>query len=163
MEMILIAQDANPQPRAFQGMVALALDTDFFTSEFRLCDSIAEYLADIVAQSHEDPARYANFSSLIINEIVELAFRTAQHFGKIDFNVVRDAECVRVCVGFPSGETGQAILQAFDRSGNTGSQPGPARDLLTLSQSVPVDLYSEMDGNSRITLIADFFPFKEAD
>lgn len=146
---------ASPKPDTFQDMAALALDVGLFTSEFRLCDTIAEYLADIVAQSHEDPARYANFSSQMINEIVELAFRSAGPGGNIDFNLLKSEDRVRVSVGFTHDGRNPLGWGKLALSDTTGGQH-PAHSLLMLSDAIRVDFHSDTDGDDRVTLTADF-------
>lgn len=146
---------ASPKPETFQDMAALALDVGLFTSEFRLCDTIAEYLADIVAQSHEDPARYDNFSSQLINEIIELAFRSASPSGHIDFNLLKSEARVRVRVGFPHDGRNALAWEKLTQSDATGGQH-PARSLLMLTDAIRVDFHSETDGDDRVTLTADF-------
>lgn len=146
---------ASPNPETFQDMAALALDVSLFTSEFRLCDTISEYLADIVAQSHEDPSRYANFSSLLINEIVELAFRSAKPVGNIDFNLLRGDACVRVCVGFTPDRTDLLRWQNLDRSARR-EEYHPDHDLLVLAEAIKVNVQAETDADDRVILTADF-------
>ena len=153
----MTVQHARLQPGVLQGMAALVLDVGFFTSEFRLCDTIAEYLADILAQSHEDPARYANFSSLLINEIIELAFRSADGTGKVDFHVRKDEERVRICVGFPGGKDSETIWQFVGGSSNSGPQHGPAGDLKALARALDVDIQADIDEDYRVTLSVEFF------
>jgi hypothetical protein len=151
----MIGQYASPKSETFQDMAALALDVSLFTSEFRLCDTISEYLADIVAQSHEDPSRYANFSSLLINEIVELAFRSAKPVGSIDFNLLRGDACVRVCVGFTHNNKSQLSWKTPNRSAPPDKHH-PGHDLLVLADAIKVNVRAETDTNDRVTLIADF-------
>lgn len=151
----MTGQHASSKPEMFQDMAALALDVSLFTSEFRLCDTISEYLADIVAQSHEDPSRYANFSSLLINEIVELAFRSAKPVGKIDFNLLRGDACVRVCVGFTHDTNSQLNWKTPDRSASSGTHH-PGYDLLALADAIKVNIRAETGTDDRVTLTADF-------
>lgn len=146
---------ASPKPDAFQDMAALALDVGLFTSEFRLCDTIAEYLADIIAQSHEDPARYANFSSLLINEIVELAFRSASPVGNIDFNLFKNETCVRVSVAFTQHKNSPRIWGKHNRSATSNGQY-PAHDIFALADAINVDFHTETGAEDRVTLTADF-------
>lgn len=148
-------QHASLEQEAFQDMTALTLDAGLFTSEFRLCDTIAEYLANIVAQSHEDPARYANFSSLVINEIIELAFRSAEPVGRIDIDLLKSETRVRACVAFEFGKDSHTTWATFDRAA-ASSRPHPVYDLAALAQAVGVDLFVETGGDDRVTLIADF-------
>jgi hypothetical protein len=151
----MTGQHGSPKSAAFQGMTALTLEAGFFTSEFRLCDTIAEYLATIVGQSHEDPARYANFSSLLINEIVELAFRSAGPAGKIDFNLLKNERCVRIRVGFSQNEGNRDRWSApINFVGPEGQHP--ARDLITMAQALGVPLSVDSGINDGMTLIADF-------
>lgn len=155
--MIMTGQHISAKPGALQNMAALALDVGLFTSEFRLCDTIAEYLADLLAQSHEDPARYANFSSLLINEIIELAFRSAIPVGRIDFNLLRNEALVRASVAFSYDGNNRVAWSSFDRSAASSGQH-PAHDLIMLAQAIGVSLDIEIDGDDRVTLIADFLP-----
>lgn len=146
---------ASPNPETFQDMAALALDVSLFTSEFRLCDTISEYLADIVAQSHEDPSRYANFSSQLINEIVELAFRSAKPVGNIDFNLLRGDACVRVRVGFTHDKKRPLNWKTPDQSAPPDKHH-PGHDLLVLADAIKVNVRAETDTDDRVTLTADF-------
>lgn len=136
---------------AFEAMAAMTLDVGFFTSEFRLCDKVAEYLADIVAQSHEDPARYANFSSQLINELVEFCFRSIRPVGKIDFNLLKNDECVRVRVGFAPDRQGGPIWGRREEAATTNGH-----DLMTLADAIRVNLHAEESGDDRMALTADF-------
>ncbi|MBB6166178.1 MULTISPECIES: hypothetical protein [Rhizobium] len=153
----MTGQHISAKPGALKNMAALALDVGLFISEFRLCDTIAEYLADLLAQSHEDPARCANFSSLLINEIIELAFRSAIPVGRIDFNLLRNEALVRASVAFSYDRNNRAAWSSFDRSADSSGQH-PAHHLMMLAQAIGVSLDIEIDGDDRVTLIADFLP-----
>lgn len=151
----MTVQKLSPNQATFQEMITLSLDVGFFTSQFRLCDVIAEYLANIVAQSHEDPARYANFSSLLINEIVEVAFGSARTMSKVDFNLLKNDACVRICVGFMHDKGSHMTWATLD--GPVALSPQhPAHDLMALARAIAVDLHAEVGGDNRITLVADF-------
>lgn len=156
VEMTMTVQHLCSKPMKFQDMMVLSLDVGFFTSEFRLCNVIAEYLANIVAQSHEDPARYANFSSQLINEIVEVAFSSASAMSKVDFKLVKNDLCVRFSVGFLHGK--DSMKWATLRGPAAVPPSHPAHDLIALAQAIEVDLHAEADGDDRVVLIADFHP-----
>lgn len=151
----MTGQYASARVEAFQDMATLALDVGLFTSEFRLCDTITEYLADIVAQSHEDPARYANFSSLLINEIVELAFRSANPVGNIDFNLLKNDACVRVSVAFTQRNNSSLSSGKPDRPSPSGGQLADY-DIFSLANAIHVDFHAETKADDRVTLTADF-------
>lgn len=151
----MIVQHLSSKPMKFQDMMVLSLDVSFFTSEFRLCDVISEYLANIVAQSHEDPARYANFSSQLINEIVEVAFSSARAMSKVDFKLVKNGLCTRLSVGFLYERDSSMTWPTF-REPAAVSPPHPAHDLIALAQAIEVDLHAEADGDDRVVLVADF-------
>jgi hypothetical protein len=153
--MTMTGQHVSPKSAVFQDMAALTLEAGFFTSEFRLCDTIAEYLATIVGQSHEDPARYANFSSLLTNEIAELAFRSVGPAGRIDFNLLKNERCVRIHVGFQLGEDSRDSWSAPASSAAPEGQD-LARDLRMMAQALSVKLSIDTGANDRVTLIADF-------
>ncbi len=150
----MTVQHLSPKPMEFQDMMALSLDVGFFTSDFRLCDVIAEYLANIVAQSHEDPARYANFSSQLINEIVDVAFSSASAMSKVDFKLVKNGLCIRFIVGFLYEK--DSMTWATLREPATVPPSHPAHDLIALAQAIEVDLHAEADGDDRVVLVADF-------
>lgn len=156
VETSMNVQHLSSKPLKFQNMMALSLDVSFFTSEFRLCDVIAEYLANIVAQSHEDPARYANFSSQLINEIVEVAFSSAREISKVDFQLTRNGLCIRFSAGFLY-EKHSSMTWATLWEPAAVSPPHPAHDLIALAQAIEVDLHAEADGDERVVLIADFY------
>lgn len=153
----MIGQDVGSKPGAFQDMASLVLDVGLFTSEFGLCGAIAEYLADLVAQSHEDPARYANFSSLLINEMIELAFRSAMPTGRIDFNLFKNDACVRACISFGYHRNDQAEWHGFGTPPPAASPQNGAQDLIMLAQAIGVGLCTETGANDHVTLTADFF------
>lgn len=155
VEMIMTVQHLSPKPMEFQDMMALSLDVSFFTSEFHLCDVIAEYLADIVAQSHEDPARYANFSSQLINEIVEVAFSSARAMSKVDFKLVKNGLCIRFSVGFLY-EKDSSMPWATLCEPAAASPRHPVHDLIALAQAIEVDIHAEADADDRVLLVADF-------
>jgi len=155
VEITMTVRQLSPGQMAFQDMMALSLDVNFFTSEFRLCDVIAEYLANIAAQSHEDPARYANFSSQLINEIVEVAFGSARTISKVDFNLLKNGVCVRICVGFVQDKDSLMTWAALNGPAALPPQHH-AYDLLILARAMDVDLRAEVGGDCRITLVADF-------
>jgi hypothetical protein len=155
-KMTMTGQPALSAKSAFQGMAALALDAGFFTSEFRLCDKVAEYLADLIAQSHEDPARYGNFSTSLINEAVELAFRLAQGDGKIEIILLKSDDSVCLRVEFCCGQERQALLRATDHSSGSSALEGPARDLMALASAINVAVTAEFDGDDRATMVVKF-------
>lgn len=151
----MTGQYVSPKSAEFQDMAALTLDAALFACEFRLCDTIAEYLATIIGQSHEDPARYANFSSLLANEIVELAFRSVGPRGRIDFNLLKSDACVRMKVGFPLDKHGRDSWSAPAISpGSEGQQP--AGNLIMMGQALGVTLSFDSSTDDRVTLIAEF-------
>lgn len=142
----------DPGSRAFETMAVLMLDVRFFTSQFPLCHKVAEYLADILAQSHDDPARYANFSSMLINEIAELAFRSASPVGNVDFSLLKNDSCVRLSTRFTVDRDNRSMWTGLD--GSAGSDP--ARDLRLLAEAIKLDVHAEPDGDDHVTLRADF-------
>lgn len=154
--MIMTGQPALSRQTAFQGMAALVLDVGFFTSQFRLCDKIAEYLGDLVAQSHEDPARYANFTTSLINEVIELAFRSVHIGDRVEFNLLKGDDSVCLRVGFRCSEEQLALLRTVERSRGSPPFPEPARDLMALAHAVGVDVHTEIDGADCITLTLEF-------
>jgi hypothetical protein len=81
-------------------MAALELDSGLLMAEWALCDRVVEYLAQVAGQMHEDAARYSNFLSLIVNELVELAFKTSSGEGTVKFEVHKDVEDLRISVGY---------------------------------------------------------------
>lgn len=144
-----------PTPKVYRDMAALELDAGLFTSEFRLCDTIAEYFASLLSQSFNDPARYANFSSLVINEMIETAFRSAGSTGKIEFSLLRDDTHIRVCVGFTQSQDVPLGQETPERSGQYVGQK-PADNLPAFARAVGVSFSAEAHADHRMTLLADF-------
>ncbi|MDS7594191.1 hypothetical protein [Agrobacterium tumefaciens] len=90
----------SSQGNAFEPMAALEINARLLKSEWSLCDRVAEYLSSIAGQSHSDAARYANFVSVMVNELIEFAYRATLDAGTIKFEVHQSAEHVRVDISF---------------------------------------------------------------
>lgn len=151
----MIERQVSPEPGAFEQMASLTLDTALFRSEFHLCDRVSEYLADIVAQSHEDPARYANFSSQLINEMIEFSFRSAVPTGQIDFRLLKNEERVRVSIEFAPVSDHRPDWLANDTSAIANGHPAVG-DLWGLANAIRVNLHTEEHKENHVTLMADF-------
>lgn len=152
----MTGQHVDPGSKVFETMAVLALDVSFFTSEFPLCDKVAEYLADILAQSHEDPARYANFSSMLVNEMVELAFRSVGPIGKIDFSLLKNQQSVRLCSRFQPDRNARTLWQDFGNDDAASDKAHPAHHLLFLADAIRLNVHAEPDGDDHVVLRVDF-------
>ena len=91
-------------------MATLELDAALLQSQWELCDKVADYLSHIVGQLHGDPARYSNFLSVTVNELVELAFKTSAVTGPVKFELYREVGLVRVKLSFHCAADARAAI-----------------------------------------------------
>jgi hypothetical protein len=140
----------------FEDMASLVVDAHLFRKEFRLCDKISDYLSDIIAQTHQDAARFASFCSALINEVLELAFRLLEGAGQIGFTVTKSPETVRLKVAFPCAGDQQTAIRNQDISSRGRAKEAPIDDVFTLAHALDVDIQAKSEGDDRATLVVEF-------
>jgi hypothetical protein len=152
---------------AFAPMVSLEMNVAMFKSQWQICDRITEYLSDILGQGHSDPARYSNFVSVAANELIELAFRSADERGRISFRLYRSEASSRLRIAFPCEQELGGKRTTSARSGETRSvgDVGPGnlatesdaplllRNLATMFRAA---IQIEQDAEHGIQIVADF-------
>ncbi|UXS03989.1 hypothetical protein [Agrobacterium tumefaciens] len=154
----------SPQDNAFEPMAALEINATLLKSEWSLCDRVAEYLSSIAGQSHSDAARYANFVSVTVNELIELAYRTSPDSGAVKFEVHQNDEHVRVDMSFSCVDALREAMIHTIRRGVRQKEPhlpvGHVMDdvsrVVELAEICRVGLSARTELSDRIVISAAF-------
>jgi len=120
----MAAVEVAKSESSYGPMATLELDAALLQSQWDLCDKVADYLSHIVGQLHDDPARYSNFLSVTVNELVELAFKTSAVTGPVKFELYREIGLVRVKMSFHcTGDARAAICVGLDGTAQNSARP----------------------------------------
>jgi hypothetical protein len=150
-------------------MATLELDAGLLKSEWGLCDRVAEYLSGIAGQHHSDAARYSNLLSVVINELVELAFKATSKVGTVTFELQKDSDIVRVKIGFAcASDVCAAICRRIAAHSSEVEDPKElpeiANDvfrLIEFADVCQVELFARAETAERIAIIAAFLSREE--
>src|ERR1700712_2552734 len=82
-------------------LVELTLEADAFAGDWRHCDLVANYLAQLVAHDRPDSFLYANLLSTVLNELLESAFARQRRQGAVQCTLLREGKCDRVGLVVP--------------------------------------------------------------
>src|SRR3954466_6054741 len=82
-------------------LVELTMEADAFARDWRHCDQIANYLAQLVAHDRPDSFLYANLLSTVLNELLESVFARHERHGAVQCTLLREGRHDRVELVIP--------------------------------------------------------------
>lgn len=85
----------------FEPVIQFDMDIKAFLSAWFHCDHMATYLARMISHNRSDSVRHSNLFSAVLNELLELAFRTRHPGGDLACKVSRQGGTDRIELTFP--------------------------------------------------------------
>src|SRR3954470_15854564 len=92
-------------------LVELTLDADAFAGDWRHCDLVANYLAQLVAHDRPDSFLYANLLSTVLNELLESVFARRQRAGAVTCTLLREGRGDRIELLIPVDAAARAFYE----------------------------------------------------
>ncbi|MCK0195791.1 ubiquinone biosynthesis methyltransferase UbiE [Ancylobacter sp. 6x-1] len=94
-------------------MIEIELSIEALQAEWRQCDGIANYVANMISHNRSDSIRYANLFSSALNELMEIAFRASRRLdGRVVCRILRCDGIERVTLTFPCAAADRWIYEA---------------------------------------------------
>lgn len=143
-------------------LVELTLETDAFAADWRHCDQVANYLAQLVAHDRPDSFLYANLLSTVLNELLESVFARHHRHGAVHCTLLREGRCDRIELVIPVDagarafyeETATAaratgVSEVYTRTLLGGEAPADLLGLLELAADYDARLMVEETGSAK--------------
>jgi hypothetical protein len=90
-----------PMDDAFEQLLHLEMEMATFSADWQHCDQVSNYVARMVSHNRSDPIRHSNLLSSILNELLELLFRSNGYEGGLSCGFYRCGQVERIEVRFP--------------------------------------------------------------
>jgi hypothetical protein len=87
------------------------LEADAFAADWRHCDQVANYLAQLVAHDRPDSFLYANLLSTVLNELLESVFARHRRPGSVRCTLLREGRNDRVELVVPVDASARAFYE----------------------------------------------------
>lgn len=120
-------------------LVELTLESEAFAADWRHCDQVANYLAQLVAHDRPDSFLYANLLSTVLNELLESVFARHHRHGSVQCTLLREGKQDRIELVIPV----DAAARAFYEETATAAQAASVAEVYTrtwLGKDAPPDL-----------------------
>jgi hypothetical protein len=154
--------------RDFRAMIQIDMQIASFHSNWTHCDYIATYLARTISHNRPDSVLFSNLFSSVLNELLEVTFRTRHLGGAFACKVSRHGETDRIELTFACGNEERRFFEAAvsriregdGRARYLSSLSGdiaPSRDMMLLELAVNYHAAIRLDeaGGDTITLVVD--------
>ena len=85
----------------FEDIIRLDMPVGLFSSNWSNCDRIATYVARMASIGRQDPPRFSNLFSSVLNELLEIVFCYRAPNGAVSFAVQRHGAVDRIALSVP--------------------------------------------------------------
>lgn len=120
-------------------LVELTLEADAFAGDWRHCDQVANYLAQLVAHDRPDSFLYANLLSTVLNELLESVFVRQRRQGVVQCTLLREGKGDRIEIVIPVEAGGCAFYEETVAAVQSADVSGVYTRTL-LGKEAPADL-----------------------
>jgi len=104
----------------FEDIIRLDMPVGLFAANWSNCDRIATYVARMASIGRQDPPRYSNLFSSVLNELLEIVFFYRAPAGAVAFAVQRLGAIDRIALSVPSDSSIEAFYAAARDSLESG-------------------------------------------
>ncbi len=153
---------------AFDQLLSLRMDMANFTADWLHCDQLSNYVARMVSHDRPDPLRHSNLLSSVLNELLEMSFRSETDDGELVCAFCRCREIERVELTFPCpprqrqfykdvvlGLKTRQVLASYLGAIANDSAPGDEAILLGLVVNYDAEVQLRDFGAGTLTFIVD--------
>ncbi|MDQ6433871.1 ubiquinone biosynthesis methyltransferase UbiE [Mesorhizobium sp. LHD-90] len=155
--------------RDFRTMIQVDMQIASFQSNWTHCDYIATYLARVISHNRPDSVLFSNLFSSVLNELLEITFRTRHRTGALACAVSRHVDTDRIEISFACGAEERRFFEtnvSRIRSGedlraryldSLSGDVGPSREmtLLELAVNYRATLSLRANEDETLTLVVD--------
>ncbi len=104
----------------FEDIIRLDMPVGLFAANWSNCDRIATYVARMASIGRQDPPRYSNLFSSVLNELLEIIFCYRAPDGAVAFAVQRHGTTDRIALSVPCDLSAEAFYAAARDSLKSG-------------------------------------------
>ena len=105
----------------FEDIIRLDMPVGLFAANWSNCDRIATYVARMASIGRQDPPRFSNLFSSVLNELLEIVYCYRAPAGSVAFTVQRHGGIDRIAIAVPCDAAAEAFYISARDSLGTGN------------------------------------------